>query len=84
VIRALKSNLIELEAKVDGQSAEIHAFQMRRLATPDDSIAVDLEAVVDRETFCTDAGKDNLRKLDIALIAKYNAKHSNVRVCHYY
>jgi hypothetical protein len=66
VIGALKSKLIELEAKVDAQSAKIHALRMRRLATPDDSIAGDLEAVVDRETFCTDAGKDNLRKLDIA------------------
>ena len=79
VIGALKSKLIEVEAKVDGQSAKIHALQMRHVATPDDPIDVDLEAVVDREIFC-DAGKDSVRKLDIALMANYNAKHSNVRV----
>ena len=84
VIGGLKSKLIELEAKVDGQSAKIHALQMRHLATPDDPIDVDLEAVVDRETFCADAGKDNLRKLDSALMANYNAKHSNVRVSYFY
>ena len=48
MIGALKSKLVELEAKIDGQSAEIHALQMRHLATPDDPIDVDLEAVVDR------------------------------------
>jgi hypothetical protein len=66
----------ELEAKVEGYSTKIHALRMRHDAIP--VVPID-DAELDPEKFLSD-GKDNLRLLDNALMTKYKAKNSNLRV----
>ena len=83
LIGLLTSKQLEFEAKLGGQSAKIHALQMRHVATIDAPIDVDMEPEVDREASTPD-GKDNLRQLDGTIMANYNGKHSNLRVREYY
>ena len=79
LLGVMSSKQAELECKVGGHSAKIHALQMRHVATPASPIDVDVEIQVDREIF-TPNGKDNLRLLDNALMENYKAKNSNLRV----
>ena len=79
LLGVMSSKQAELECKVGGHSAKMHALQMRHVATPASPIDVDVEIQVDREIFTPD-GKDNLRLLDNALMENYKAKNSNLRV----
>ena len=79
LLGVMSSKQAELECKVAGHSAKIHALQMRHVATPASAIDVDVEIQVDPEIFTPD-GKDNLRQLDNALMENYKVKNSNLRV----
>jgi len=79
LIGVMSSKQAELECKVGGHSAKIHALQMRHVATPASAIDVDVEIRVDPETFTPD-GKDNLQQLDNAIMENYTVKNSNLRV----